>query len=58
VAALRGRIERSFGNAVCFAGGLGPLPAWVRRMHRVFLWVMAKLVINGVRIFRNQGLAA
>jgi hypothetical protein len=34
--ALRGRIERSFGNATSFAGGLGPLPAWVRRRHRVW----------------------
>jgi hypothetical protein len=50
--------KTSYGRAVCFAGGLGPLPAWVRRMHRAFLWVTAKLVTNGVRIFRNQGLAA
>jgi hypothetical protein len=56
--ALRGQIERCFGNAVSFAGGLGPLPAWVRRQHRVYCWVAAKLVINGVRIVRKQGLAA
>ena len=29
--AQRGAIERAFGNATAFAGGLGPLPAWVRR---------------------------
>ncbi len=58
VSALRGGIERWFGNAVGFAGGLGPLPAWVRRRHRVYCWVLAKLLINGVRIARRQGLAA
>jgi hypothetical protein len=56
--AVRGGIERSFGNAVTFAGGLGPLPAWVRRWHRVYCWVSAKLVINAVRIVRKQGLMA
>jgi hypothetical protein len=54
--ALRGRIERSFGNATSFAGGLGPLPAWVRRRHRVWRWAWAKLLINAVRIVRAQGL--
>jgi hypothetical protein len=56
--ALRPRIERSFGNATAFGGGLSPLPAWVRRRHRVEHWVWAKLAINAVRIRRNQGLAA
>lgn len=56
--ALRGQIERCFGNAVSFAGGLGPLPAWVRRQHRVHCWVAAKLLINGVRIVRKQGLTS
>jgi DDE family transposase len=56
--AARGQIERSFGNAGSFAGGLGPLPAWVRRQHRVLSWVWAKLLINGIRILNNQGLAA
>lgn len=56
--AVRGGIERSFGNAVGFAGGLGPLPAWVRRWHRVHCWVSAKLTINAVRIVRKQGLMA
>jgi hypothetical protein len=54
--AARSAIERSFGNAGAFAGGLGPLCNWVRRWHRVFTWVAAKLLINGVRILRNQGL--
>jgi hypothetical protein len=54
--ASRGAIERAFGNATAFAGGLGPLPAWVRRSWRVWRWVAAKLLINGVRIARNQRL--
>jgi hypothetical protein len=53
---LRGSVERSFGNATSFAVGLGPLPAWVRRLHRVRTWVWAKLLINGVRIVKKQGL--
>jgi DDE family transposase len=56
--ARRGSIERSFGNATSFAAGLGPLPAWVRRLHRVRTWVWAKLLINGVRIVKKQGLTS
>jgi DDE family transposase len=46
----RTAIERSFGNATSFGGGLGPLPAWVRGLERVRTWVWAKLLINAVRI--------
>ena len=49
---LRIRIEESFGNASSFAGGLEPLPAWVRGLDRVRTWVWAKLLINAVRILR------
>jgi len=54
----RGRvaIERAFGNAGAFAGGLGPLPNWVRRLGRVQQWVWCKLVINAHRILRNREL--
>ena len=55
---LRGAVERSFGNATSFAGGLSPLPAWVRRGYRVYRWVWAKLLINGVRIVEKYGLVA
>ncbi len=55
---LRRSIERSYGNATAFAGGLGPLPAWVRRLHRVRIWVWAKLLINAVRILKNKGLTS
>jgi len=56
--ALRGQIERTYGNATSFGGGLQPLPAWVRRLHRVRIWVWAKLLINAARIIKNQGLMA
>jgi hypothetical protein len=39
-------IEQSFGNFTSFHGGLGPLPAWVRRPHRVAVWVAAKFLID------------
>lgn len=48
------RIESSFGNATSFGGGLAPLPAWVRRLHRVRTWTWAKLLINGSRIRQNN----
>ena len=46
---FRVQIERCFGNLTSFAAGLGPLPSWVRRPHRVRLWVQAKLLINALR---------
>jgi hypothetical protein len=48
--AARGAIERDYGNATSFGGGLAPLPAWVRGIDRVRTWVWAKLLINAVRI--------
>lgn len=54
--ALRADVERKLGNLCAFGGGLAPLPAWVRRPRRVARWVAAKLVINGVRQCRLQGL--
>lgn len=47
---LRGRIETAFGNLAAFAAGLHHLPPWVRRLHRVRLYVHAKLLINAARI--------
>jgi hypothetical protein len=56
---LRRRIEQSFGVLTSFGGGLSSLPSWVRHLKRVWLWVSAKLVINGVRILAlRKGLAA
>jgi hypothetical protein len=40
---------------VSFGGGLtSALPAFVRRLHRVRLWVHAKLLINAARIRRLE----
>jgi hypothetical protein len=47
---LRRRVERCFGNATAFGGGLAALPPWVRGLERVRTWVWAKLLINAVRI--------
>jgi hypothetical protein len=47
---LRSAIERAYGNLTSFGGGLSPLPAWVRHLKRVWLWVTAKMLINAVRI--------
>ena len=52
----RGQIERDYGQMGNFGGGLQPLPNFVRRPRRVTLWVIAKLIINGLRICRNQRL--
>jgi Transposase DDE domain len=52
----RTNIERKFGNCTSFGGGLAPLPSWVRRLHRVTLWVHAKLLINAQRVLQG-GLA-
>ncbi len=49
-------IEQAFGNASSFAGGLNPLPAWVRGLERIRTWVWAKLLINAVRIWNKRRL--
>jgi hypothetical protein len=54
---LRRGIERTFGTLTSFGGGLSPLPAWVRHLERVWLWVSAKLLINGERALVHQALA-
>ena len=48
--AFRATIDRLYGNATSFGGGLSPLPAWVRGLARVRTWVWAKLFINAARI--------
>lgn len=45
----RNAIECCFGAWVSFGGGLGPLPAWVRRFGRVRNRVQAKILVSGVR---------
>jgi hypothetical protein len=54
----RDQIERHFGQWTSFGGGLQPLPSWVRRPRRVGMWVLAKLILNGLRICRNKRLTA
>jgi hypothetical protein len=46
---LRDGVERRFGNLTAAAGGLGPLPAWARRLRRVRQWVQGKLILHGLR---------
>jgi hypothetical protein len=46
----RQEVERYFGQLTSFGGGLGPLPAWVRKHRRVRRWVQAKLIVNAVRM--------
>ena len=55
---LRGQIERHYGQWTSFGGGLQPLPSWVRHPRRVAQWVLGKLILNGLRICINHGLAA
>jgi hypothetical protein len=54
----RRQVERFFGNLTSFAGGLGPLPAWVRTLPRVERWVRAKLIINAVRLQMKKRLTS
>jgi hypothetical protein len=50
----RGTIERLFGNLCSGAGGLAPLPSWVRRRHRVELWVEGKIILHCLRRLHRQ----
>jgi hypothetical protein len=53
----RAEIERQFGHQVWTAGGLGPLPGWVRRLPRVRMWVGAKLIIHHARLRVRKSVA-
>jgi hypothetical protein len=52
--AHRGAIERQFGWLTSHAGGLSPLPSWVRRDHRVQCWVQAKLIIHAIYVYLTR----
>jgi hypothetical protein len=56
--ARRDSIERFLGTFSCTGGGLGPLPGFVRGLHRVKLWVGAKLLIHSLRTARKHAAAA
>lgn len=43
---FREEIERQFAWLTNHGAGLAPLPNWVRRSHRVRLWIQAKLLIH------------
>jgi hypothetical protein len=49
--ALRKNIERQFGWLTNHGAGLAPLPNWVRRFHRVCLWVQAKLIVHSLYVY-------
>jgi hypothetical protein len=53
----RGAIERIFSALSCFAGGLGPLPNWVRRLDRVTRWTTAKVAIYHARLHAKRATA-
>ena len=55
---IKGRtsIERMFGNLVSFAGGLKPLPHWVRTLFRVELWVRSKMILYHLWRLGNEQL--
>lgn len=47
---VRPTIERYFGALASVGGGLWGLPPWVRRLHRVRVWVGAKMALHAARI--------
>ena len=56
--ARRSTIDRMFGHLCATGGGLAPLPAWVRRQHRVQLWVQAKIILYCLRMLSRRRHAA
>jgi Transposase DDE domain len=50
-------IEQTFGHLTSCAGGLGPLPAWVRTLPRVRLWVGAKVILYHARLRLRRAVA-
>jgi len=54
----RTAIERVFSALTCAAGGLGPLPAWVRTLARVRRWVGAKIILYHARLRARKRRAA
>lgn len=53
---LRDGIERTFGTLTCSGDGLGPLPAWVRRLSRVRRWVEGKIAVYHARLIARRTL--
>ena len=51
---MRWHVERAQAHQSTFAGGLQPLPTWIRRLPRVERWVAAKLVIYHARLEQKR----
>lgn len=47
-------VEGTFSNLTSCGGGLGPLPAFVRRLDRVRRWVGAKIVLYHLRLKQRK----
>lgn len=52
----RVHVEGILSNLCSHAGGLSPLPAWVRRLHRVRRWVGAKITLYHARLHASRAL--
>ena len=50
-------VEGTFSNLTSYAGGLGPLPAFVRRLERVRRWVGTKIILYHVRLQQRTEMA-
>lgn len=46
----RNDIELTYSNLTSYGGGLGPLPAFVRRLPRVTRWVGATITLYHARL--------
>lgn len=54
---MRGAIERKFGHLASTPGLLTHLPAWVRTLRRVTMWVQAKLILADLRAVQRRQIA-
>jgi len=50
-------VEGTLSNLTCYGGGLGPLPAFVRRKERVTRWVGAKIILYHERLQARKSVA-
>jgi len=53
----RVHVEGTFSNLTSYGGGLGPLPAFVRRLDRVRRWVGAKIILYHLRLQQREAAA-
>jgi hypothetical protein len=53
----RDQIERIFSALTTWGGGLGPLPAWARRLERVRRWVGVKINLYHARLRARTAVA-